>query len=99
MILGRIMMLGDAAASLRPSVDADVANHLGYIDARLAGRDYLLGEALSAADIQLSFVGELARQRVGLAAYPSIAAWVARFQARAAYQAALARGGPYGYAS
>jgi len=99
MILGRVMMLGDAAASLRPSVDADVANHLGYIDAKLTGRDYLLGEALSAADIQLSFVGELAKQRVGLAAYPSIAAWVERFQARAAYQAALTRGGLYGYAS
>jgi glutathione S-transferase len=93
------MMLGDGAASLRPSVDAEVANHLGYIDASLAARDYLLGAALSAADIQLSFVGELAKQRVGLGTYPAIAAWVRRFQARAAYQAALTCGGAYGYAS
>ena len=98
-MLGRVAALGDAAAALRASVDADVANHLGYIDAKLDGRDYLLGEALTGADIQLSFVGELAKQRVGLGNYPAIAAWVRRFQARAAYQAALGRGGPYVYAS
>ena len=97
-MLGRVATLGDAAASLKASVDAEVANHLGYIDAKLDGRDYLLGEALSGADIQLSFVGELAKQRVGLGNYPAIAAWVRRFQARAAYQAALSRGGPYLYA-
>jgi glutathione S-transferase len=99
MILGRAMTLGDAAAPLRPGVDAEVANHLGYIDAKLEGRQYLLGDALTAADIQLSFVGELAAARVGLSGYPNIASWVRRFQARPAYKAAVARGGAYGYAS
>ena len=99
MLVGRIARLGDAAASLRPGADAEVANHLGYIDAKLEGRHYLLGDALTAADVQLSFVGELAAARVGLSDYPSIAAWVRRFQARPAYQAAVTRGGAYGYAS
>ena len=98
MILGRIATLGDQAATLKLAADAEVANHLGYIDASLDGRNYLLGDALTGADIQLSFVGELAAARVGLAGYPRIAAWVRRFQARPAYRTAITRGGAYVYA-
>jgi hypothetical protein len=48
---------------------------------------------------QLSFVGELAGLRTDRAIYPNLDAWVRRFQARPAYKAAIARGGPYGFAS
>ena len=85
--------LGDAGAPLAPRIDSELANHLGYVDRALAGRDWLLGDQLSGADIQMSFVGEAARElRAG---YPSLQAWVRRFQQRPAYQRALARGGPY----
>ena len=56
------------------------------------------GGALSGADIQMSFVGEIAC-RYGLhATHPNIGSWVKRFQARDAYKRALERGGPYSMA-
>lgn len=86
--------LGEAGAPLAPRIDSEIANHLGYIDHALQGRQWLVGNGLTGADIQMSFVGEAAR---GLrAAYPNIEAWVKRFQALPAYRRALERGGPYG---
>ena len=94
-----VSSLGPAAAPLAPRIESEIANHLGYIDSRLAGRSYLLGDELSGADIQLSYVGEVAGVRANRAAYPHLDAWVRRYQARPAYQAAIARGGPYGFTS
>ena len=90
--------LGDAGAPLSPRIESEIANHIGYMNTMLAGRDYLLGSDLTGADIQLSFVGEIAGGRGNRAAYPHVEAWVKRFQARPAYQAALARGGAYAFA-
>lgn len=89
---------GKMATPLRRRVDYELALNLGYIDERLRGRDYLLGDALTAADVQMSFVGELAVNFTDVSNLPNLAAWVARFQARPAYKAAIARGGPYSYA-
>jgi len=94
-----VSRLGDAAAPLSPRIESEIANHLGFINTSLANRDYLLGDALTGADVQLSFVGEIAATRANRAAYPDLEAWVRRFQARSAYQAALSRGGPYSFAS
>jgi len=89
--------LGDAAAPLKPRIDSELANHLGYVNRSLEGRDYLLGSELTGADIQMSFVGEAARDlRVQ---YPAMDAWVRRLQARPAYRRALERGGPYALAN
>jgi glutathione S-transferase len=89
---------GKALAPLSRHVDGEIALHLAFIDQSLEGQDFLLGDALSGADVQLSFVGELAGALVDRSAYPNLDAWVRRFQARPAYQAALARGGPYKFA-
>jgi glutathione S-transferase len=89
--------LKEAAAPLVPRIESELQNHLGYVNASLAKGPYLLGE-FSAADIQMSFVGEIAGVLAKVSDYPDIAAWVARFQARPAYQAALKRGGVYSYA-
>jgi glutathione S-transferase len=75
-----------------------LANHLGYVNQSLAGKEWLVGDQLTGADIQMSFVGEAASGRTDRAKYPHMEAWVARCQARPAYQRALARGGPYAYA-
>jgi len=91
------MRLGDAAAPLQPRIDSEIANHLGYVNGALAGRDWLLGE-FTAADIQMSFIGEVAGAFGKLASYPNLAAWVARFQARPAYRTALEKGGAYSFA-
>lgn len=72
--------------------------HLGYIEKELEGRSWLCGEGPTGADIQMSFPLEAAASRVDLAAYPNVRAYVARIQARAAYQRGLERGGPYAYA-
>ena len=89
--------LGDGAAPLGPRIDSELANHLGYVNRSLEGREFLVGDSLTGADIQMSFVGEAAR---GLrASYPAMDAWVRRLQARPAYQRALTRGGPYALAS
>ena len=92
-----VSRLGEAAAPLAPRIDSEIANHLGFVNQALHGRDWLVGDELSGADIQMSFVGEAAR---GLRAdYPNIDAWVRRFQGRPAYRRALERGGPYGLAA
>ena len=91
--------LGEAGAPLGPRIESEIANHLGYIDAALRDRPYLVGHDLTGADIQMSFVGEFAGKLGKRAAYPSIEAWVRRLHARPAYKAALERGGPYGLAT
>ena len=90
-----VMRLGEAGAPLHPRIESEMANHLGYVNGALAGRDWLLGPALSGADIQMSFVGEVTRAFGQADRYPNIKAWVERFQARPAYVAALDKGGPY----
>jgi glutathione S-transferase len=86
--------LGEGGAPLQPRIESETANHLGYVEAALAGRHWLVGDDITAADIQMSFVGEIAKMQRA-ADYPNIAAWVDRFQARPAYRRALEKGGPY----
>ncbi|MFQ3595827.1 MAG: glutathione S-transferase [Sphingomonadaceae bacterium] len=93
-----VSRLGEAGAPLAPRIAGETANHFGFIEQALGDRDWLVGETLTGADIQMSFLGEIARAQGMGADYPAIAAWVARFQARPAYQRALARGGPYSFA-
>ncbi|MBJ2242710.1 glutathione S-transferase [Pseudomonas sp. MF6772] len=90
--------LGDAGAPLHPRIESELANYLGYLNDALAQSPYLLGEELSGADIQMSFIGEIAKAQGKLPAYPNLAAWVQRFQARPAYRKALEQGGEYAFA-
>lgn len=91
--------LGEAGAPLQPRIQSELANYLGYLNQALSQVDFLLGDELSGADIQMSFIGEIARKQGLLAQYPHIEAWIDRFQARPAYQAAVKVGGEYSYAS
>ncbi len=88
--------LGEGGAPLKPRIDSELANHLGFVDRSLEGREFLVGESLTGADIQMSFVAEAARDL--RAQYPAMDAWVRRLWARPAYQRALVRGGPYALA-
>jgi glutathione S-transferase len=90
-----VMRLGEAGAPLHPRIADEMANHLGYVEQSLAGRDWLMGKELTGADIQMSFVGEVARAFGQHDKYPNIKGWVERFQARPAYIAALEKGGAY----
>lgn len=93
-----VSRLGESGAPLHPRIESETANHFGFIEASLQGRDWLVGDRLTGADIQMSFLGEIAKAQGMLPRFPAIAAWVARFQARPAYARALAKGGPYAFA-
>jgi len=74
----------------------NIASQLAFMEAELALRPWFAGAQFSAADIQMSFPLEAAQARAGLdARYPRLTDWIARIHARAAYQRALERGGPY----
>ncbi len=93
-----VSRLGEAGAPLHPRLESEMANHLGFLEGALAGRPFLMGDSLTGADIQMSFVGEAASGRTDRSNYPAIDAWVRRFQALPAYRRALAAGGPYHFA-
>jgi glutathione S-transferase len=96
LVLGRVPVLGKAAQKrIQPMID----NHLSFVERELAGREWFVGDDLTAADVMMSFPLEAARQRAGLdASRPNTIAWLDRIHARPAYAAALERGGPYAYA-
>lgn len=73
---------------LGPNLDAN----LGFIESELAQRTWFAGEALSAADIQMSFAVEAALSRGG-ATLPRCRAFVERVHERPAYRRAEARVG------
>jgi glutathione S-transferase len=92
MYVGR---LKEAGAPLHPRIESETANHLGYIDGSLKDRDFFVGAGLTGADIQMSFVGEVARAQQKLASYPNFNAWLDRMHARPAWKTAIEKSGPY----
>ncbi len=91
--------LGDGAAALMPRIEGEIANHLAYIDGALKGRQFLVGDSLSGADIQMSFVGEVAGAFGKRAQYPNLDAWTKRLHERPAYKKAIEKGGAYNLAN
>ena len=96
LVLGRVPLLGKAAQKkIQPMIDV----HLDYVESHLTANPWFAGDALTAADIMMSFPLEAARSRAGLdATRPNTIAWLNRIHARPAYQAALKAGGVYAYA-
>jgi glutathione S-transferase len=94
-----VMRLGEAGAPLMPRIESEIANHLGYIDNALKGRQFLVGDSLTGADIQMSFVAEIAGAFGKRAQYPNLDAWIRRLHERPAYKKALERGGAYNFAN
>ena len=93
-----VSRLKEAGAPLHPRIDSEMKNHLGYVDGALKGREFFVGHSLSGADIQMSFVGEMAKVFDKLGPYPSLAAWLARMHARPAFQRSVEKGGAYRFA-
>ncbi|HEY5289597.1 MAG TPA: glutathione S-transferase [Caulobacteraceae bacterium] len=92
------MRLGEGGAPLKDRIDGEIANHLGYLEGALNGRSYLMGDDLTGADIQMSFVGEVGRAFGRLADKPNMTAWVERMHERLAFKRALDKGGAYNLA-
>jgi glutathione S-transferase len=93
-----VSRLKEAGAPLHPRIDSELANHLGYIERALQGRDFFVGSSLTGADIQMSFVGEMAKVFGNLGPYPNLAGWLSRMHARPAFQRSVEKGGAYRFA-
>lgn len=87
--------LGEGAAPLRGRIDSEIANHLSYIAGAIGDREFIVGNALTGADIQIAFVLEAAEASGFLTDRPSLKTYLARLQKRPAYKRAIDRGGPY----
>jgi len=85
---------GEVPAPMKQRIDDELANHLGYLERTLATRPFICGDAFTGADVQITFVGEMAGLLGQLGDKPNFAAYVARMHQRPAYRRAIERGGP-----
>jgi glutathione S-transferase len=77
-------------------LEKNVQRNLQFMEEALETSIWFVGDALTAADIQMSFPLEAAEVRSNLRQdYPKLADFLARMRQRPAYQAALRKGGPY----
>lgn len=90
-----VTRLGAAGAPLHPRIFSEIDNHLAYMEGALSDRETFVKSGFTAADVQMTFVLEAAATTGRLAAYPRLAAYLARMQARPAYVRAIEKGGPY----
>lgn len=67
---------------------------LSYLETALEGRDYLVGDDLTAADIQMVIVAHFAQMMGLLAGRPNLRGYLERLTARPAFQRAIDKGGP-----
>jgi glutathione S-transferase len=93
-----VSRLKEAGAPLHPRIDSEIANHLGYVEGALKGREFFIGASLTGADIQMSFVAEMAKAFKKLGPYPDLSAWLTRMHARPAFQRSVEKGGAYRFA-
>lgn len=93
-----VSRLKEAGSPLHPRIDSEIANHLGHVDRALQGRAFFVGDALTGADIQMSFVGEMADVFERLGSFPNLRAWLSRMHARPAFQRSVEKGGAYRFA-
>ncbi len=85
--------LGDAGAPLQPRINSEIQNHMGWLDSELVDKTYFIGETLTGADVQLSFVAQSATRGKGAEMFPNLARFVVMIEARPAYQRAIKKGG------
>lgn len=88
-----VSRLGGASDLLRWRIDSELTRHLGFVEKRLERQDYLVGDSVTGADVQMGFLGEMLRAIPDAGRYPAIERWLERLQARPAYLRAVERGG------
>jgi glutathione S-transferase len=81
-------------------ITPNLQSQLKFMESELTRQTWFAGDEFSAADVQMSFPVEAAAARGGVpgglaTSYPKLSEWLARVQARPAYQRALKAGGPY----
>lgn len=77
-------------------VTPNVINHLNYLELELAATGWFAGDAMTAADIMMSFPLEAAAARADLKEdYPKLTAFLDKIHAMDSYKRALDKGLPY----
>ena len=90
---------GIAAKVLESFVMPNLQRQLDFMESELTSREWFCGDAMTAADVMMSFSLEASAQRAGLdASRPALHRFLQRIHERPAYRRALERGGPYGFA-
>ncbi|MCF7528756.1 glutathione S-transferase family protein [Neisseria lisongii] len=74
-------------------IEPQAALHLAYIENELNGKNWLVNNQLSGADIMMSFPLQAASERFGLEDYPNIRNYLQRIENDPAYQAAVRKAG------
>jgi glutathione S-transferase len=75
--------------------DSMVRTHLDFVASLLELSDYLIGGEFSAADIQLTFILQMASGQGLLDSRSHLRDYVARMEGRPAYKRAIEKGGPF----
>jgi len=73
---------------------AEVVKLLDHANAAVTGRDFLVGDRLSGADINLAYLLEVADASALLESRPALAAYLQRLRDRPAYAKSIELGGP-----
>lgn len=89
---------GLSGQSIDLAANVELEQSLGYIEQLLGDRTWLMGDQFTAADIQMSFIPELAKAIGAFAGHDKITAWQARLYKRPAFQKSIERGGAYDFA-
>jgi glutathione S-transferase len=87
--------LGDAAAPLGPRIDQQLESHFAFMEAELGDSGFWIGDALTGADIMLSFPAEIAVMQGRAADKPKLTRFVQWLHAHPAWQRAREKGGAY----
>lgn len=90
----RAKMAGKEEAPDDPRMKAQLATNLDYVEGRLSGRPFLMGDAPMLADIQMSYMLALLEMTGHLAGRPALAAYWDRIREQPSFRAAVARTGP-----
>jgi len=88
-------MLGDAGKPLHGRVHGEVDKHFRFLETEMTGRDFVVGNDLTGADFQLTFLLEGAELSEMLGPYPALRRYLKLMQERPAYKRALEVGGSY----
>ena len=87
-------MFGGYGERLEGFVSAEVTKQLDYMEAHMAGRDWLLGDTFSGADVNMGYLIEHMQAGGLLKSRPNLTVYRERLMARPAYKKMIELGGP-----
>ena len=89
--------LPDGGEALKPRINDELTRHLGYIEKSLEGVNWFVGNTFSGADVQLSFIAEIAPMMYTVDKLPNLMAFRNRCHERPAYKRGIAKTDFYAY--